>query len=265
MRYIRFRRKNNPDIHYGWVSGDAVGLLEGAPWQPHRRQPATVPLDQIRLCAPVQPGKVVCVGRNYLDHIQEHESEIPEVPLLFMKPPSAVIGPEDAICLPRASRQVEYEAELAVVIGATMSNVAVEDVKRFIFGYMAANDVTARDLQRRDGQWTRAKGFNTFCPLGPWIETEIDPSDIPVLCRVNGVVRQMASTKDMIFSVSHILAFLSGIMTLDAGDVILTGTPAGVGPLAAGDRVQVEIGGIGVLENVVVEDSVESHSAQLEQ
>jgi 2-keto-4-pentenoate hydratase/2-oxohepta-3-ene-1,7-dioic acid hydratase in catechol pathway len=150
---------------------------------------------------------------------------------------------------------VEYEAELAVVVRATMRHVAVEDVNRFVFGYTAANDVTARDLQRQDGQWTRAKGFDTFCPLGPWIETELDPSDLAVLCRVNGVVRQMASTKDMIFSVPHILAFLSGIMTLEPGDVVLTGTPAGVGGLAYGDTVQVEISSLGILENKVEDPS----------
>jgi 2-keto-4-pentenoate hydratase/2-oxohepta-3-ene-1,7-dioic acid hydratase in catechol pathway len=259
MRYARFQQKGRPDVQYGWIEGDCVGLLEGTPFQPHRRQPPTLPLADVRLRAPVLPGKIICVGRNYLDHVQEHEAEVPAVPLLFMKPPSAVIGPDDFIVLPGASHQVEYEAELAVVIGAAMHHVAVEQAGRYILGYTAANDVTARDLQRLDGQWTRAKSFDTFCPLGPWIDTEMDPSDAPILCRVNGVMRQMAATKEMIFSVPRILAFISGIMTLDAGDVVLTGTPAGVGPLLPGDRVQVEIGGIGVLENVATDGSQDSN------
>jgi 2-keto-4-pentenoate hydratase/2-oxohepta-3-ene-1,7-dioic acid hydratase in catechol pathway len=261
MRYIRFQKKGQVEINYGWIDGDRVGLLEGSPFQPNRRQPPAITLSEVNLLAPLLPGKIICVGRNYLEHVREHEVDVPEVPLLFMKPPSAVIGPGDTILLPSASQQVEFEAELAVVVGSSMCQIPVEQVGRYVLGYTAANDVTARDLQRKDGQWTRAKGFDTFCPLGPWIETELDPSDATVICRVNGVVRQMASTKEMIFSVPHILAFLSAIMTLEAGDVVLTGTPAGVGPLLPADRVQVDIGGIGILENAVLARDGESHFA----
>jgi 2-keto-4-pentenoate hydratase/2-oxohepta-3-ene-1,7-dioic acid hydratase in catechol pathway len=177
--------------------------------------------------------------------------EVPEIPLLFLKPPSSIIGPQEKIILPPQSAQVEHEAELAIVIDRRARWVTVEEAMGFVFGYTIANDVTARDLQRKDGQWTRAKGFDTFCPLGPWIETELDTSDILITCRVNEELRQMASTRDMVFSIAELISYASSIMTLEPGDVLLTGTPAGVGVLAAGDRVEVTIDGVGTLSNLV--------------
>jgi 2-keto-4-pentenoate hydratase/2-oxohepta-3-ene-1,7-dioic acid hydratase in catechol pathway len=252
MRYVRFQRRGEAAVRFGWMEGDRIGSIEGPLFGAHRRTAVTWPATAVQLLAPLAPGKIVCVGRNYVEHAREHEAEVPEVPLLFMKPPSAVIGPRAAIVLPEQSQQVEHEAELAVVIGKQARAVVPDQAREVIFGYTAANDVTARDLQRKDGQWTRAKGFDTFCPLGPWIDTEADPGDLRITCRVNGQIRQLASTREMVFSVYQLVAFISGIMTLEVGDVLLTGTPAGVGGLLAGDTVQVEIEGIGVLENPVV-------------
>ncbi len=198
-----------------------------------------------------RPGKIVAVGLNYRSHAAELGMELTPEPVVFMKPPSSVIGHGDAIIIPAASEQVDYEAELAVVIGRTARGVSVEGAAECVLGYTCANDVTARDLQRRDGQWTRAKSFDTFCPLGPWIETAApDPGSLVELV-LNGEVRQSAPIADMIFPPLLLVSFVSGIMTLDAGDVILTGTPPGVGPLTAGDEVTVRIGGIGELVNTV--------------
>jgi 2-keto-4-pentenoate hydratase/2-oxohepta-3-ene-1,7-dioic acid hydratase in catechol pathway len=251
MRYVRFQTKGEPAAMQGWLEGNQVGSIAGPLFEAHRRIAVSQPLAAVKLLSPCIPGKIVCVGRNYADHAREHHVDVPDVPLLFLKPPSAVIGPGDGIRLPPQSEQVEYEAELAVVIGRRTRNAAAEDALGSVFGYTIANDVTARDLQNRDGQWTRAKGFDTFCPLGPWIDTEVGPHDLRILCRVNGQIRQLGSTRDMVFSVPQLIAFISGIMTLEAGDVLLTGTPAGVGKIAAGDTVQVEIEGIGILENPV--------------
>jgi 2-keto-4-pentenoate hydratase/2-oxohepta-3-ene-1,7-dioic acid hydratase in catechol pathway len=179
------------------------------------------------------------------------DAEVPEVPLLFLKPPSSVIGPGETIVLPPQSQKIEHEAELAVVIGKRGRWLDPENAKDFILGYTIANDVTARDLQRRDGQWTRGKGFDTFCPIGPWIETEFDPADAVVTCSVNGELRQMGSTRDMVFSVRQLVAYISSVMTLEPGDVILTGTPSGVGQLADGDHVRINIEGVGELHNNV--------------
>jgi 2-keto-4-pentenoate hydratase/2-oxohepta-3-ene-1,7-dioic acid hydratase in catechol pathway len=189
----------------------------------------------------------VCVGRNYAAHAKELGHAVPSEPLLFLKPPSALLGPRGTVRLPPESARVEHEAELAVVVGARAKNVPRESALRHVYGYTAACDVTARDLQRKDVQFTRAKGFDTFCPLGPWIETELDPGDVLVSCRVNGTVRQQASTREMIFDVATVVAFVSRVMTLEPGDVILTGTPEGVGPLEANDALEVDIAGIGVL------------------
>jgi 2-keto-4-pentenoate hydratase/2-oxohepta-3-ene-1,7-dioic acid hydratase in catechol pathway len=205
----------------------------------------------VQILPPVEPGKIICVGRNYAAHAKEHDAEIPKWPLLFLKAPSSVIGPNETIYLPPQSKQVEHEAELAVVIKQSGRWLAPEEAPEYILGYTAANDVTARDLQRIDGQWTRAKGFDTFCPLGPWIETDLDTADTMIMCKVNGQMRQMASTKDMIFPVDRLIAFISSIMTLKPGDLILTGTPSGVSPLSDGDEVAVEIEGIGTLTNPV--------------
>jgi len=250
MRLIRYRTGNDAP-RYGWVYEDRVGPIEGEPFGEFRRLEAEIPMHMVRLLSPIQPGKIVCVGRNYAEHAREQGFEPPEVPMLFLKPPSSVIGPGDAIILPPQSKQVEHEGELAVVIGKRGRWISSEDALKYVLGYMVANDVTARDLQRRDGQWTRGKGFDTFCPLGPWIETDLNPSDVLVQTRVNGEMRQMASTREMMFPVEQLIAFISSVMTLELGDVILTGTPAGIGPLQAGDVVEVSVEGIGSLSNPV--------------
>jgi len=254
MRFIRYAIGSDAPS-YGWVYEDKVGPIEGVPYGDYRRLEAEIPLEMVRLLAPVVPGKIICVGRNYAEHAREQNVEVPEIPMLFMKPPSAVIGPGDAIVLPPQSNQVEHEGELAVVIGRTGRWIAAEDALDYVLGYTVANDVTARDLQRRDGQWTRGKGFDTFCPLGPWIETDLDPADVLVQTRVNGEMRQMASTREMMFPVEQLIAFISSVMTLNRGDLILTGTPAGIGPLRAGDTVEVSVEGIGSLSNPVVVES----------
>jgi|YNPNPStandDraft_1061719.scaffolds.fasta_scaffold02205_2 2-keto-4-pentenoate hydratase/2-oxohepta-3-ene-1,7-dioic acid hydratase in catechol pathway len=251
MRFVRYQRGNEPPA-YGWLFEDRIGMIEGSPFGDYRRLEADLELVRVRLLAPVTPGKIIAVGRNYADHAREHGAEVPELPLIFLKPPSSVIGPEDAILLPPQSQQVEHEAELAVVIGRAGRWIHPDNAADYILGYTAANDVTARDLQRLDGQWTRSKSFDTFCPLGPWIETELDPADVMISCRVDGELRQMASTREMVFSVAQLVAFISSIMTLNPGDLILTGTPAGVGPLLPGNVVEVEIEGVGILRNSVI-------------
>jgi len=246
MRFIRYQPPSG-EPGFGWVLEERVGPLEGSPFAEFRRGEALHTLDDVRLLAPTQPSKILCVGRNYVAHAKEHGAEVTEVPLLFLKPPSAVIGPGDPILLPPQSQQVE----LAVVIGRRGRWISPEEAPNYILGYTIANDVTARDLQFRDGQWTRGKGFDTFCPLGPWIETDFDPADAVITCHVNGEMRQMASTRDMVFSVHQLIAFASSVMTLEPGDLLLTGTPAGVGPLQAGDLVEVTIEGLGTLRNPV--------------
>jgi 2-keto-4-pentenoate hydratase/2-oxohepta-3-ene-1,7-dioic acid hydratase in catechol pathway len=250
MRFIRYQRAPNPPSP-GWVLEDRAGPVEGSIFGEFRREEADLTLESLRLLAPVLPGKIICVGRNYVAHAKEHDAEVPEVPLLFLKPPSSVIGPGDTIQIPPQSQRVEHEGELAVVIGRRGRWISAEEAYEYVLGYTIANDVTARDLQFRDGQWTRGKGFDTFCPFGPWIETEFDPADALVTCHVNGEMRQMASTRDMVFSVRQLIAFASSIMTLEPGDLLLTGTPAGVGELLPGDVVEVAVEGLGTLRNPV--------------
>ena len=259
MRFIRYTQgKQEP--RPGWILSQGeellVGPLEGSPLGEFRRLEAVHPLTSVRLLSPVLPGKIICVGRNYAAHAKEHNAEVPDVPLLFLKPPSAVIGPGQKIILPPQSQQVEHEAELVVVIGKRGRWIAPDEALQHILGYTIGNDVTARDLQRRDGQWTRGKGFDTFCPLGPWIETDFDPADRVIACHVNGEMRQMASTRDMVFSVRQLIAFASSIMTLEPGDILMTGTPSGVAPLISGDVVEVSIEGLGTLRNPVIAESV---------
>ncbi len=253
MRLVRYQSKGESP-RFGWLHDDWVGPVEGTPFGEFRRLEASLPLDAVRLLSPIQPSKIVCVGRNYIAHAKEHSVEVPEVPMLFLKPPSAVIGQGDTILLPPQSQQVEHEAELAVIIGKRSRWISIEEAAQVILGYTIGNDVTARDLQRRDGQWTRGKGFDTFCPLGPWIETNFDPADALITGYVNGEMRQMASTRDMVFHVRHLIAFASSVMTLEPGDVLLTGTPAGVGPLQAGDMVEITIEGLGALRNPVASE-----------
>jgi 2-keto-4-pentenoate hydratase/2-oxohepta-3-ene-1,7-dioic acid hydratase in catechol pathway len=250
MRIVRYKYKTEAP-RYGWLLENKVGAIVGNIYDEYRRQETELPLSSVRLLAPVQPSKIICVGRNYAEHAKEHDAEVPKVPLIFMKPLSAIIGPGDPIILPPQSQQVEHEAELVIVIGKRGRSIIAEEAQNYIFGYTIGNDVTARDLQRSDGQWTRAKGFDTFCPFGPWVDTEFDPSDAVITCRVSGQPRQMASTRDMVFNVNVLIAFISSVMTLERGDLIFTGTPAGVSPLKEGDEVVVEIEGLGKLCNPV--------------
>jgi 2-keto-4-pentenoate hydratase/2-oxohepta-3-ene-1,7-dioic acid hydratase in catechol pathway len=212
----------------------------------------SLPLNEVTLLAPVVPSKVVCVGRNYREHAAELGNKMPEEPLLFLKAPSAVIGPEDTIQLPPASQQVEHEGELGVVIGRITRGLTQNDNPLdYVFGYTCVNDVTARDLQRKDVQFTRGKSFDSFCPVGPWIETELDPANVSVTTRLNGEIKQQGNTADMAFPVAFLIRYISAIMTLYPGDLIATGTPAGVSKMKDGDRVEVEVAGIGVLGNKV--------------
>ncbi|HVV09852.1 fumarylacetoacetate hydrolase family protein [Amycolatopsis sp.] len=207
------------------------------------------PLADVRLLAPILPSKVIAVGRNYAAHAAEFGNEVPTSPMIFLKPSTSVIGPNAAIKLPAESQQVDYEGELAVVIGQPIRNVPASRAASVILGYTVANDVSARDLQRADGQWGRAKGFDTFCPLGPWIETSIDASDLALRTELNGEVKQDSRTSLLIHKIPELVEFISGVMTLLPGDVILTGTPAGVGPIVDGQQVSVTIEGIGTLTN----------------
>ena len=250
MRIVRYQIKNETP-RYGWILENKVCPIEGDIYGEYRRLEAETPLADVKLLAPAQPSKIICIGRNYVEHAKEHDADVPKVPLLFMKPPSSIINPGDTILLPPQSQQVEHEAELVVVIGKRGRHVTAEEAQGYVYGYTVGNDVTARDLQKSDGQWTRAKGFDTFCPFGPWIDTEFDASDAVITCRVSGQPRQMASTRDMVFNVSTLIAFISSVMTLEPGDLIFTGTPAGVSPLKPGDVVEVEIEGLGKLSNPV--------------
>jgi 2-keto-4-pentenoate hydratase/2-oxohepta-3-ene-1,7-dioic acid hydratase in catechol pathway len=250
MRIVRYQEKSETP-KYGWLLDDQIGEIEGDLFGKYRRRDAHLPLNEVKLLAPATPSKIVCVGRNYIDHARELGNEVPQIPLIFLKPPSSIIAPGETIYLPPQSKQVEHEAELVVVIGKRGRRIIAEEAKNYILGYTIGNDVTARDLQKIDDQWTRAKGFDTFCPFGPWIDTDFDPADALITCRVNGQMRQMASTRDMVFSVSTLIAYISSIMTLEPGDLIFTGTPAGVGPLHDGDVVEVEIDGLGHLSNPV--------------
>jgi 2-keto-4-pentenoate hydratase/2-oxohepta-3-ene-1,7-dioic acid hydratase in catechol pathway len=208
-------------------------------------------LEDLTLLPPSQPSKIVCVGLNYVKHAQELKMPLPDEPILFLKPPSAILAPGGQIVYPSSSIQMDYEGELAFVIGKRCRNVSADEAEKYILGYTCFNDVTARDLQRKDGQWTRAKSFDTFAPFGPWIG-KIDPSDADIKTRVNGKLVQDSNTSDLIFSVPRLVQFISAVMTLEPGDVIATGTPPGVGQLQKGDLVEVEIEGIGVLKNSVV-------------
>lgn len=241
------------DITYGTVEPDGIRLYHGSPFFQWERSETVLPITQVKLLAPVIPTKVIAIGKNYVDHAAEMGSDVPDRPLIFLKPPTSVIGPLSPIKVPPQSTEVHHEGELAIVMGRVARNVAADDASSSILGYTAANDVTARDLQRSDGQWTRAKGFDTFCPLGPAIDTEFDPAEPHrITCSVNDEVRQEGLTSDLVFGIGEIVEFVTSVMTLLPGDVILTGTPAGVGPIVAGDRVEVDIEGIGTLMNPVL-------------
>jgi 2-keto-4-pentenoate hydratase/2-oxohepta-3-ene-1,7-dioic acid hydratase in catechol pathway len=251
MKIVRF--KAGDDIAYGVADAEGVLVYRGSPFVAWEPTETVVPWDAVHLLAPVLPTKVIAVGRNYVDHADEQSVPVPEEPMIFLKPATSVVGPEANVVYPSISNEVHHEAELAVIISKVARYVNAEDASSYIMGYTAANDVTARDLQRKDGQWARAKGFDTFCPLGPAIETELDPLErLAVICRVNGEVRQAGFTSDMVFGVAEIIEYVSVVMTLLPGDVILTGTPSGVGAVEPGDVMEVEIDGIGTLLNRVV-------------
>ncbi|MGW7051002.1 fumarylacetoacetate hydrolase family protein [Streptomyces sp. NPDC054887] len=259
MRIARFSIDGN--VAFGAVDAAAgergpdglvLDIIKGIPYADFELSGVKVPLNKVRLLPPVLPSKVVAVGRNYAEHAAELGHEVPDLPLTFFKPSTSVTGPGDDIAYPSFSSELHHEAELAVVIGRMCREVPRERAKDVIFGYTCANDVTARDVQQREKQWARAKGFDTSCPLGPWVETDLDPADLAVQCTVNGQQRQLGRTSDMIRSVEDLIVHISEAMTLLPGDVILTGTPAGVGPLNVGDEVAVTIEGIGTLTNKVI-------------
>jgi 2-keto-4-pentenoate hydratase/2-oxohepta-3-ene-1,7-dioic acid hydratase in catechol pathway len=239
------------DVRYGLADAESITLISDEPFAAWETV-EVIPMTGARLMPPAMPTKIVCVGINYRTHAREMGHELPTEPLIFLKPPTTMNAPGGEIRLPPGVGRVDYEGELAVVIGRRAHRVGVADALSHVLGYTCANDVTARDLQRRDGQWTRAKGFDGFCPLGPWVETDVDPADLLLETYVNGEVRQSARTSDMIFDVPALVSFVSHIMTLLPGDTLLTGTPSGVGELHAGDAVEVRIEGIGSLRSRVV-------------
>ncbi|HTZ91888.1 MAG TPA: fumarylacetoacetate hydrolase family protein [Streptosporangiaceae bacterium] len=241
-------------------AGLRVAEIAGHPFGPGPEGPkltgARYPVEDVRLLAPVLPTKIVAIGRNYAEHARELGNEVPAEPLIFLKPSTAVVGPGDAIVRPVGlSERVDFEGELAIVFGRLCRDVPAARVPEVIFGYTCANDVTARDLQAKDGQWTRAKGFDTFCPLGPWIETSLDPADLHLTTTVNDEVKQDSRTSLLIHDIATLVTYVTSVMTMLPGDVLLTGTPAGVGPLVAGDNVSVSVEGIGTLTNRVVDGS----------
>ena len=275
MKYCRFLFEGR--IHYGVVEGRGAELsepwivdlapvpvedlachLERGPASWLVRDPAALdfepmPMSEAELLPPVTPSKIVCVGRNYRDHAKELGNEVPAEPLLFFKPPSSLLKPGGIVLLPAASSRVDFEGELALVIGRRAAKLEpADDWRSFVRGYTLANDITARDLQKKDGQWARAKGFDTFCPVGPWVSDEVDPeAGLVIETRVNGELRQHGSTADFIFAIPQLLAYITAAITLEPGDLVLTGTPSGVGPLAAGDRVDIDVPGLGVLSNTI--------------
>lgn len=264
MRIARFvhpgSQQTGSGVAWGTVEGPAgagrdaltVAAIEGHPFGPLQFTGDRWALEDVRLLSPFLPSKVVALGKNYADHIKEMGGDAPTAPLIFLKPSTSVIGEGDTVRLPPSSSEVHFEGELAVVIGSPARNVSAGNALQHVFGYTAANDVTARDQQRSDVQFTRAKGYDSFCPLGPWVETVLDASDLRLVTRVNGEVKQDGRTSQMIHDIPAQIAFISTVMTLLPGDVVLTGTPAGVGPIVAGDTVSVEIEGIGTLTNPVV-------------
>jgi len=256
MKIVRYRDAASGEVRYGVLEDETVHTASGDPFDGGLTKGDVIGrMEALTLLPPVQPGKIVCVGLNYRAHITENDAtrQVPDEPVLFMKPPSALIGPDEPIRIANPNNRTDYEAELVIVIGKEARNVAEADVPDVVFGYTAGNDVSDRVLQQKDGQWVRAKGFDTYCPLGPCVVTadELDVSDVPVISRLNGETRQDQRTSSMIFSPTVLVAFISRVMTLHPGDVILTGTPENVGPMQPGDTIEIEVGGIGVLRNPV--------------
>ena len=250
MKIIRFSLGKKTS--YGILDDETIRVIRGNPFNNLRYSGITCNLSDVKLLAPCVPSKIVCLGVNYRSHAGELNSQIPQSPLLFLKPPSAIIGPEDKIIYPEMSQRVDYEGELGAVIKKKASRVSPQQALDYVLGYTCFNDVTARDLQRPDGQWTRAKGFDTFAPFGPCIETEIDPTNVPLETYLNGQLKQKSNTTELIFSIKEVISFISRVMTLLPGDVIATGTPGGIGPMNPGDTIEIKIAQIGVLRNYVV-------------
>ena len=257
MQIVRFAARGR--VKYGAQQGGTILAFRGSPFDRFQGTTSSFTLDgttydaqEVRLLAPCLPTKLVCLGLNYRSHAEETKLPTPETPLIFLKPSTAVVGPDEDIVLPRSSRRVDYEGELGVVVGRRAKDVPLDEANEYVLGYTCVNDVSDRHAQKADGQWTRAKSYDTFAPIGPWIETDLDPTNLELQTHVNGLLHQSANTGDLLFGVSHLVSFISGIMTLLPGDVIATGTPSGIGALEHGDVVEVGINGIGTLRNQVV-------------
>ncbi len=253
-RYIRYTRKGQLPVFYGVVEDGVVTQFTAAPWLGGTLTGECLPFDEATLLAPIEPSKIVCVGLNYQAHVAASFSadKAPEYPLIFLKPSSAIISSRDPIVHPQESERVDYEAELGVVIGRTARHVPIDRATDYIFGFTCANDVTARDLQKKDGQWSRAKGFDTFCPVGPWVVPQLNFSDVLVEAVHNGQVTQTGRTSQMIFNIPFLISYISHIMTLNPGDLICTGTPSGIQPMKPGDTIEIRIEGIGSLHNHMI-------------
>jgi 2-keto-4-pentenoate hydratase/2-oxohepta-3-ene-1,7-dioic acid hydratase in catechol pathway len=250
MKIVRYETESK--TRWGVIEGEAVREMEEDPFGHFHLTSNTKRMGEVKLLAPCLPSKIVALGLNYRDHAEEMKIPLPKEPLLFLKPSTSVIGPEEAIVYPKMSKRVDYEAELAVVIGKAAKSVSEERAGEYILGYTCLNDVTARDLQPQNGQWTTAKGFDTFAPIGPWVVTDIDPHHLDIASYLNGERRQYSNTRNLIFGPRQLVSFISRVMTLLPGDVIATGTPSGIGPMAVGDKIEVVIEGIGALYNEVV-------------
>jgi 2-keto-4-pentenoate hydratase/2-oxohepta-3-ene-1,7-dioic acid hydratase in catechol pathway len=253
LKYVRFLRGDTQEPRFGVISGEHVKVLSRAPWLGGVPNGETYRLEELTLLAPVEPSKIVCIGLNYHAHVAASFSadKAPEYPLIFLKPPSSIIGPGDKIVHPSVSERVDYEAELGVIIGKTATHVSIDEAEKHIFGFTCVNDVTARDLQKKDGQWSRAKGFDTFCPVGPWIVPELKWRDVLVEGILNGTIMQSGRTSAMIFNISFLISYISAVMTLHPGDLISTGTPAGISPMKSGDKIEVRVEGVGTLANTM--------------
>ncbi len=250
MKLVRFSVDSK--TKYGVLKNNTIEAIKGKPFGKINLTGEIYPLNKVKLLAPCRPSKIVALGINYASHGTEFKFDVPKSPLIFIKPPTAVIGPEDNIIYPPSSRQVDYEAELAVVIKKKARCVAKEKAFKYVLGYTCFNDVTARDQQKSDGQWTRAKGYDTFAPIGPWIETDLKPDNLKIESYLNGIQKQNGNTCDLVFPIDELIHFISNVMTLLPGDVIATGTPSGVGPMQPGDSIEITIEGIGTLKNSVV-------------
>ena len=250
MKYARILFQDK--VRYAVIEGDKARLIEGTVFDKFALTDEVYPLSSVRLLAPSEPSKVVCVGLNYAEHARETNMPVPDEPIFFIKPSTSVIGPGEAIIYPKMTKRMDYEAELGAVIKKQMKNVSPAQVRNYLLGYTCLNDVTARDLQRKDGQWTRSKSFDTFCPIGPWVVNDIDPNNVDIELYLNGKRRQASNTKEFVFKMEDLLSFISRVLTLLPGDVVATGTPSGIGPMKRGDQVEVRIQGIGGLKNPVV-------------